>query len=171
LRGDYFVIFNCGVEAGASVGHKHMQILPHSTPDKFKFFPDADTPDRSPLTVGTSDLGFTDTDGNICATPDVPFQHAFLAIPRGADASLLLQIYYCIASSLRLDLQTPHNMIMTDRWMMVIPRRQARVGIMAANASAMVGMVWVTSEQQYEAWTARDPMAWLSTFGKPANTS
>lgn len=56
---------------------------------------------------------------------------------------------------------------MTTKWMLVVPRRQARIGIAAANTAAMMGMVWVTSEEQYEAWTKQDPMTLLPTFGKP----
>jgi len=44
---DYFAIFNCGADAGASVGHKHMQILPHPGREYFTLFPDA-----SPLRAG-----------------------------------------------------------------------------------------------------------------------
>lgn len=35
------VLYNCGVEAGASQGHKHMQILPRPDPG-FDMFPDKD---------------------------------------------------------------------------------------------------------------------------------
>jgi ATP adenylyltransferase/5',5'''-P-1,P-4-tetraphosphate phosphorylase II len=55
--------------------------------------------------------------------------------------------------------------------MMIIPRSQARIGIAAANAASMVGMVWMTSEEQFEAWKAQDPMDLLSEFGKPISRS
>lgn len=40
LDGDYMAIFNCGADAGASVGHKHTQIIPRPTNDGFSLFPD-----------------------------------------------------------------------------------------------------------------------------------
>lgn len=40
LDGDYMAIFNCGADAGASVGHKHMQIIPKPADDGFSLFPD-----------------------------------------------------------------------------------------------------------------------------------
>jgi ATP adenylyltransferase/5',5'''-P-1,P-4-tetraphosphate phosphorylase II len=43
LGGDYIATFNCGADAGASVGHKHMQILPHPEREMFKLFPDTET--------------------------------------------------------------------------------------------------------------------------------
>jgi ATP adenylyltransferase/5',5'''-P-1,P-4-tetraphosphate phosphorylase II len=97
----------------------------------------------------------------------VLFQHAFRALSPEADASFILEAYRALAVYLSLDLDTPHNLIMTERWMMIIPRRQARIGIAAANAASMVGIVWVTSEEQFDAWKAQDPMELLSKFGKP----
>jgi ATP adenylyltransferase/5',5'''-P-1,P-4-tetraphosphate phosphorylase II len=82
-----------------------------------------------------------------------------------------LEAYETLALYLSLELDTPHNLIMTERWIMIIPRKQARIGIAAANAASMVGMVWMTSEQQFEAWKAQDPMDLLSKFGKPISGS
>jgi ATP adenylyltransferase/5',5'''-P-1,P-4-tetraphosphate phosphorylase II len=80
-----------------------------------------------------------------------------------------LEAYHALAVYLSLDLDTPHNLIMTERWLMIIPRRQARIGIAAANAASMVGIVWVTSEEQFDVWIAQDPMELLSKFGKPVS--
>lgn len=35
------VIYNCGVEAGSSIGHKHLQVLPKPEKEEFELFPDA----------------------------------------------------------------------------------------------------------------------------------
>ncbi|KAL1648717.1 hypothetical protein SLS58_001892 [Diplodia intermedia] len=40
LENEYIAIFNCGVEAGASVGHKHLQIIPCPDSKEHKLFPD-----------------------------------------------------------------------------------------------------------------------------------
>lgn len=40
LQSENIVIFNCGVDAGASQGHKHLQILPRSARRDFELFPD-----------------------------------------------------------------------------------------------------------------------------------
>ena len=52
---------------------------------------------------------------------------------------------------------------------MVVPRRLGRIagGELAANAAAMVGMVWMTEEHEYEEWTRDDPMRLLPEFGIP----
>lgn len=41
LESENIVIFNCGVDAGASQGHKHLQILPRPAREEFELFPDA----------------------------------------------------------------------------------------------------------------------------------
>lgn len=33
------IIYNCGVEAGSSQGHKHIQIFPRQDSEKFQMFP------------------------------------------------------------------------------------------------------------------------------------
>lgn len=36
------VLYNCGVEAGSSQGHKHLQIFPRPRPEDFDLFPDTE---------------------------------------------------------------------------------------------------------------------------------
>jgi ATP adenylyltransferase len=40
LQGPHMVLYNCGVEAGSSQGHKHLQIMPRPSPEEFQMFPD-----------------------------------------------------------------------------------------------------------------------------------
>lgn len=40
LKDPQVVLYNCGVEAGSSQGHKHLQLFPRPHPDDFKLFPD-----------------------------------------------------------------------------------------------------------------------------------
>ncbi|KAF2449185.1 hypothetical protein P171DRAFT_187741 [Karstenula rhodostoma CBS 690.94] len=152
LQSEHFAIFNCGVDAGASVGHKHMQVLPHPGRDEFELFPDS------------VELG-----EDIYVHQDVPFQHAVQKLPQTADADALVTIYQNLRNHLSLGQQTPHNVVLTKRWLMVIPRRVGRIadGEMAANAAVMVGIVWMTKEHEYELWTRDDPMKFLPEFGVP----
>ena len=57
---------------------------------------------------------------------------------------------------------------------MVVPRFTGRLGpggILAANAAAMVGIVWMTEEREYELWTKGDAMRLLPAFGFPHKRS
>ncbi|KAL5431090.1 hypothetical protein PMIN05_009738 [Paraphaeosphaeria minitans] len=101
--------------------------------------------------------------------PDVPFQHAVQKLSQEADAGMLVIIYQNLRSHLALGHRAPHNVVLTKRWLMVIPRRLGRIadGEMAANSAVMVGMVWMTKEHEYELWTRGDPMKFLPDFGVP----
>lgn len=39
LESQHMVIFNGGAEAGSSLGHKHLQVLPRPPKEEFDFFP------------------------------------------------------------------------------------------------------------------------------------
>ena len=41
LESPHMIIYNCGFEAGSSLGHKHIQILPLPLKEEFEFFPDS----------------------------------------------------------------------------------------------------------------------------------
>lgn len=41
LKSRHMVIYNCGVESGSSIGHKHLQVLPRPEKGDFELFPDA----------------------------------------------------------------------------------------------------------------------------------
>jgi ATP adenylyltransferase/5',5'''-P-1,P-4-tetraphosphate phosphorylase II len=60
-----------------------------------------------------------------------------------------------------------HNLLMTEEWMLVTPRRKGRKGILSANAAAMAGMVWVTGEVEVMQWVEQGPMELLCEFGVP----
>lgn len=48
---------------------------------------------------------------------------------------------------------------------MVIPRRKARSGLASANAAGMMGMVWVTCKEEFEAWETQGPVQVLEDSG------
>ncbi|KAJ4359504.1 uncharacterized protein N0V89_000059 [Didymosphaeria variabile] len=152
LQSEHLAIFNCGADAGASVGHKHMQVLPHPGREAFELFPDG------------GELG-----DDIWVNEEVPFRHAVQKLPKVVDADALVTVYQKLRNYLSLEQGTPHNVILTKRWFMVVPRRVGRIadGEMAANAAVMVGMVWMTKEREYELWTRQDPMEFLPEFGVP----
>lgn len=97
----------------------------------------------------------------------VPYQHAIQRLPTVVDENVLSSIYQDLLSHLSLGQESPHNLVLVKNWIMVIPRRIGRIGVISANAVAMLGMVWVNLEEEYEKWTKEDPMTWLQAFGVP----
>jgi len=86
-------------------------------------------------------------------------------LPKDCDAEVLSKIYSDVLSYLALGDTSPHNVVLVKRWILVIPRTTGRVNDIAANAAAMVGIVWMTTENEFQDWTKQDPMTHLPSFG------
>ncbi|KAJ9496611.1 hypothetical protein H2202_007983 [Exophiala xenobiotica] len=142
----YMMIFNCGYEAGSSQGHKHMQLwrYPDESAMGFELFPSKAT-STSEI---TSDIA------------NVPHQHFVLRLPADVDEAKLVKAY----SELHQAVQECHakhgggpayNVILVKDWMCLIPRRHCGLDRGAgANAAAMVGLVWMTSNAEKQIWSA-----------------
>lgn len=150
LGNEYIAIFNCGPDAGASVGHKHMQIIPRPNSEGHALFPDVQLPREG-----------------IFEDSRVPFRHVIQSLSSDMDRKRLPEIYRNLRDFLGTSLKTAHNVILVSRWMMVIPRTKAGRDELSANAAAMIGMVWMDTEQQLQTWTSGDPMLLLQEFGVP----
>jgi ATP adenylyltransferase/5',5'''-P-1,P-4-tetraphosphate phosphorylase II len=144
----HVVIYNCGFEAGSSLGHKHLQILPLPAKEEFEFFPDK--------------LGI---DEDSSTTPRVPFRHAVKRIPTATSSAQLAQMYQSLLSLTKVSEAAGHNVLLVPGWMLVIPRSKGRKGILSANAAAMAGMVWVTGKEEVRQWVEHGPMKLLCEFG------
>lgn len=143
---DYVAFYNCGQDSGCSRLHKHMQLIP--TPE------------------GTF-ASFLDSDGKD-PEPQVPFQwfyHRFDS--REVTLQYLTEVYNQllrqateVGGSLSEHADTappgaacPHNMIMTKRWMIIVPRRRAAINKeVAANALGMLGYIAVAAEHEVDEW-------------------
>ncbi|KAL2061040.1 hypothetical protein VTL71DRAFT_9092 [Oculimacula yallundae] len=146
LESRHMVIYNCGVEAGSSIGHKHLQVLPRPDKKDFELFPDA--------------LGIDDEKNEV---RDLPFRHAVKKLSSKPDVEQLVKVYEALKASSRVE--KAHNVILVNEWMLVIPRSCARLGDLAANAASMAGMVWVTKWKDVQDWIDRGPMELLCEFG------
>jgi ATP adenylyltransferase/5',5'''-P-1,P-4-tetraphosphate phosphorylase II len=155
MKTDHFIMFNCGTEAGCSRFHKHMQVIPR--PTEFTLFPDKEGLDSRA----------------------VPFMYYIKRLggqgKTSADLSYsLLETYKSLCTEAQAAWQSsiegtseyfPHNMVLTQRWIMVFPRRKAEVQGAAANAAGMMGMVWVTNDNQMDHWKAFGPVKVLAELG------
>lgn len=142
MTDDYIVFFNGGRDAGCSRLHKHLQFMP---------------------TPANSFASFLDTDG---PEPDLPFRWFYknLDFQHESPADLtkiyneLLQqasqAHGCEDEAFLPGDQCPHNMIMTRRWMIVIPRRKGAIDkTSGGNALGMLGVVAISSQDEVRGWT------------------
>ena len=74
--------------------------------------------------------------------PGLPFQHAFHTLPDEVDGSSLFEIYSKLLDYLALTEGSAHNVILTKKWLLVIPRSKGRLEYMFANAAG-VRLSWV----------------------------
>ncbi|KAF4495998.1 5, 5 -P-1,P-4-tetraphosphate phosphorylase 2 [Fusarium agapanthi] len=157
---DYVVFFNCGRDGGCSRLHKHMQLIPMPN---YNF------------------ASFLDSDG--IEEPEVPFRwffHRFGHSKPGVDD--LVTIYSDLlrkatdvgqgqsenADNAPPDAAVPHNFLLTQRWMMVLPRRRAAVNKEAgANAIGMIGVIAVATQDEIDNWFRIGPATALAELGVP----
>ena len=100
-------------------------------------------------------------------TPGLPFQHAFHTLPDSVDGRSLFEIYSKLLNQLALAEGSAHNVVMTRRWLLIIPRSKGRLDYMFANAAGMVRLVWCAYEPQYQSWLQYGPMRVLRELGVP----
>ena len=162
-----FVIYNCGEKAGCSRSHRHMQAFP--SPGSKANTALALFPDRVPKIPEKS----------------IPFKYFLHHFPESwvgedgpteARAGDVMRMYLELLEKTRRVLgikdpeeHVPHNVVLVKEWLMVIPRRGGQVGGSAVNAAAMLGMVWVKTDEELEEWTKMSIDESLAMFGVPAD--
>ena len=167
----YVGIFNCGVEAGSSVSHKHLQVIP--TPDRNE---------KSFLTmlydqiIESAMRGEWRAADQIHSLAGAPFKHAAWYIPqeRDVEAAELHAVWKRLCKAVGIEDGQAHNLLLTTDLIVAIPRPKAWMGSgdgeLAANAACMAGVVWCKTEEQYNAWKAYGPMKALREFGVDADS-
>lgn len=160
---EFYVLFNCTPTAGASRTHKHMQLIPHPKTAEgasagFRLFPDYDPPLHP------------------SAVPFLCFVQHFEGLPKdiAATSEHLVTMYLQLLKQARASLHMspenpvcPHNVILTQDWIAVIPRQRKEFHGITANGAGMMGSVWLMNDTQLDEWKARGPAKVLSALGLP----
>ncbi|KAF7157285.1 hypothetical protein CNMCM5623_001408 [Aspergillus felis] len=152
----HLVIYNCGPIAGASRNHKHVQILTrpaHLFPDDPNF-----DPGMMPFQYHLRCLRGLDFENPDCPSNLSEAYQELLAEAKerlGQSASTDSAGYF------------PHNVVLVREWMIVIPRRSNNFEDITANAAAMMGSVWLKSEDELDRWKQVGPTKALAGLGFP----
>jgi len=139
--------FNAGPRAGASQTHRHLQV--------------------APLPLMPSDHGLpTPIDAAIRAGRPLPFPHSLAPLEGRAlermDGPRLWATFNALMADLDLaESRQPYNMLVTRRWMMVVPRRQDRVEGISINALGFAGSLLVRDQQRLDRIKSLGPGAVL----------
>jgi ATP adenylyltransferase len=159
--------YNGGRDAGASQPHKHLQIVPLPLGDAGRALPidvliDAAAPEPA-----------------IGRLPGLPFDHAFTRLVPGSVSDMAdqaLERYRTLLRSVGLgavnvggrDHQSgPYNLLVTPKWMLLVPRSTEQVEGIAVNSLGFAGSLFVRNAQEMAAIRAIGPMTLLSRVGLP----
>jgi ATP adenylyltransferase/5',5'''-P-1,P-4-tetraphosphate phosphorylase II len=161
MGSDYLAFYNCGKLGGCSRLHKHLQIMPKPR-DSFASFLDED---------------------DTCSEPLMPFQWYHRRFENHQITPRFLTETYCelLAEASRANAPviqdteqvlsesaSPHNMILTKKWMIVLPRRHAAVNKEAGvNAMGMLGVVAIATQEELRGWEILGPKNVLRHLGVP----
>jgi len=149
--------YNGGEVAGASQPHKHLQLVP---------LPIGEGPDL-PIDVRLQ----TDRapEGEACER-DLPFRHAFLRLPALAGDERAAEICHRgyrellerVGLNPRTDLSTrqrsPYNLLMTRRFLFLVPRSREHFEGISVNALGFAGSLFVRDREQLDRVVERGPL-------------
>ena len=146
----WYIIFNCGEKGGCSRVHKHVQGLkgpPHA---------------------------FDALSGGKEKVPFQYFMHRFEQGFEKASVAELLDKYTEMLVHCRQALELvdeeevcPHNVVLWDDCIVVIPRRAGMWNGASANTGGMMGSVWVPDEAEMNKWTEAGCANVLRELGVP----
>lgn len=157
--------YNSGPVAGASQPHKHLQLVP------------------LPLSAAVPDVALAalfDPPSN-ASTPmriaRLPFAHSFAWLDGRAFASVTVQAAYAhtlyreMLVAVGVDAAnpriSPYNLLVTRRFMLLIPRRLERYESIAVNALGFAGSFFVAEQKRLEAIERIGPMEILRQVSFP----
>lgn len=165
---DSLAFYNGGTIAGASQPHKHLQVVP--------------LPLSSHRPAVPVDAVLEPFAGEVerCGTSELPFRHAVARLdkemwkqPQRA-AAIMLRLYRESLESVGMNPDTedpgPYNLLVTHRWMLLVPRSCERFESISLNALAFAGSMFVRDETQLARIEARGPMAALLATGFPRSS-
>ena len=156
--------YNAGAAAGASQPHKHLQMIPLPLESG-----GASTPIDEALSVMRDRRG-------ILTAPGLPFRHLFTGLENEmfqhpltaaarmaslyADLLARIGVTHVVREGLHYT-SAPWNLLVTRRWMLLVPRLCERFEGVAINALGFAGSLYVRDDIQLETIKRVGPMAAL----------
>jgi sulfate adenylyltransferase (ADP) / ATP adenylyltransferase len=155
--------YNGGQEAGASQQHRHLQLVP------LPLAPEGPDVPIEPLLAEASFRG----PGRV---PGFPFLHAFARMDRGFDSRAAYDLYNILLASVAMTTSSPgalvrqsrpYCLLMTDEWMLLVPRSREFFEDISFNSLAFAGSLFVRSEKQLERLKTAGPVNTLASVALP----
>ncbi|HKR79370.1 MAG TPA: DUF4922 domain-containing protein [Nitrospira sp.] len=165
---DGLAFYNAGPDAGASQSHKHLQLVPFN-------------PTIAPLPIDPL-LLFPQADSMVDTVPGLPFRHVGAPMdpdwtnPEKHSGASLHASYRKLlrAAGLSVDptvgshmLTAPYNLLVTRKWILLVPRSQECFEGISINALGFAGMLLVRNEQQLATLRRFGPVTALQKVTAP----
>jgi sulfate adenylyltransferase (ADP) / ATP adenylyltransferase len=153
--------YNGGADAGASQPHKHLQIVP---------LPLGEAGPALPI---ESVLAGARMEGSIGSIPGLPFRHALARLDQ-ASAGSVLDCYRALLEAAGLQAveingelhhSAPYNLLVTRRWMLLVPRSVERADGISVNALGFAGSLFVRDAAQMQVVRQIGPINLLQRVG------
>lgn len=165
---DGLAFYNGGAAAGASQPHKHLQMVPLPLAD--------DGPHMAPLEALLGSAQAVHGARPIAIVPGLAFVHAFARLDLGPDtgapgaALVALDCYRALLDAAGVPAVdvggaahqgAPYNLLVTRRWMLVVPRTTECVEGISVNSLGFAGSFFVRNAAQWQTLAQLGPMAAL----------
>ena len=152
--------YNGGEIAGASQSHKHLQLVPLPL-------------GRGPLpTPIDSVLDATTETGDVTTVPAFDFRHALIPLDGAVfetGRAQEIHLHYrqaCAAAGIH-DESQPYNLLLTRRWMLLVPRSREHWSRVSLNALAFAGSLLVRNRTVFDRLREIGPLAVLKMVAEP----
>lgn len=161
---DGLAFYNGGKDAGASQPHKHLQLVPYLV-----------SPQQPQIPIEAL-LASVKHPEPIATLAELPFVHAFTIFdpievqsPRQA-AATTLERYDALLQAVGLPIDHPkqagpYNLLVTRRWMLLIPRSQESFASIQVNSLGFAGALLVRTKDQMQQLKEMQPFTLLSQVG------
>ncbi|KAJ1504901.1 bifunctional AP-4-A phosphorylase/ADP sulfurylase, partial [Coelomomyces lativittatus] len=123
--GDFIAYYNCGTCTGASVEHRHIQVIPSSTPPPLSTF-------------------ICNSDGPTL----LGFHYVWTRLTSLTPINLYKNYQDLLHQISSFPLFPQHNCLITKSWMMLVPRSKASAFGISINAMGYTGCVLVDTQEK-----------------------
>ncbi|MEM6423748.1 MAG: phosphorylase [Cyanobacteria bacterium P01_D01_bin.128] len=162
---DGFAFYNGGKLAGASQGHKHLQLVPLPM-----------GPTETPTLPIEPAIASAQISSAIITVPILPFRHALASLESLSEKSIsdcateTLACYCRLLAAVELPVagtiqRGAYNLLMTRRWMMIVPRSQEAYQSIPVNALGFAGSFLVKNAEQLAHLKQLQPLTILKAVG------
>jgi ATP adenylyltransferase len=145
---EVLAFYNGGREAGASQGHKHLQVVTLPLSPRHSIPMDA-------LLVQDKDR--------------LPFRHAFTRLAPGqvAKPAEMERAYRDLHRAAGLEFPQPYNLLITHEWMLAVPRSRDKFEGISINSLAFAGSFFLRDAAHAHVIAAAHPMSVLKSVSMP----